>query len=204
MRAVRHFLYPDFPARELPRLLGLTLLGAVLAGGYGVLHDQITYTISPEYFTRLKFDQFAYANPGGGSPRLFAGIIGFLATWWVGAMTAWILSRVSLFHEKRIAPLHEMAPAFGLVFLTSLLTAIGGWFWGQWRRGTGYDGNWLDLMGSLRVADAPAFMTVAYIHNASYLGGVTGSVIAILYLARARARRMGFSSATKKADGEGR
>lgn len=169
--------------------MGLTLLGALAGGLYGVVHDQITYFLSPEYFTRLKFDQFEYADPGGHSPRLFAGIIGFLASWWVGALTAWILSRVSLFHEKKIAPFPEMIRAFSLVFLTSLLTALGGWFWGAWRRGTGYGERWIDFMASLGVEDETAFMTVAYIHNASYLGGIAGSMIAIIYLVRSRRKR---------------
>jgi len=34
-------------------MAGLALLGAVLAGAYGVAHDQITYTISPEYSSYL-------------------------------------------------------------------------------------------------------------------------------------------------------
>jgi len=188
--SLRRFLYPDFPIRDLPRMAGLALLGSLLAGIYGVLHDQITYTISPEYFTRLKFDQFDYARPGEDAPRLFAGRIGFLATWWVGGMTAWILCRVSLFNEKRIAPFREMAPAFGIVFLVSFLTALGGWGWGLWRRGTGYGESWLDLTRSLGVVDTPAFMSVAYIHNSSYLGGVIGSILSIVFLARARRRRM--------------
>ena len=191
MIAIRRFLYPDFPLAELPRMAGLAVIGAGLAGVYGVVHDQLTYTISPEYFTRLKFDQFAYARPADDSPRIFAGTIGFLATWWVGAMTAWILWRVSLFREKRIAPLREMAPAFGIVFLVSFVIALGGYAWGRWRRGTGYDESWLDFTASLGVLDTPAFMTVAYIHNASYLGGVAGTVLSIVYLARARKRRQG-------------
>jgi len=187
---IRRLLYPDFPMRELPGMLGLTLLGAIAGGLYGIFHDQVTFSISPEYFTRLKFDQFRYADPGTGPERLFAGIIGFLASWWVGALTAWILSRVSLFHERRIAPFPEMIRAFSLVFLTSMLTAVGGWIWGLWRQGTGYDESWIDFMSSLGVEDETAFMTVAYIHNASYLGGVSGSVIALIYLARVRGKRI--------------
>lgn len=186
---IRRLLFPAFPIRELPRMLELTFAGALLGGVYGVIHDQITYTISPEYFTCLKFDQFAYANPGIGSPRVFAGIVGFLASWWVGGLTAWVLSRVSLFHEKCIAPLNEMAAGFAIVFLTSMLAAGGGWLWGLWRSRTGYDSGWIDLMASLGVADKVAFMKVCYIHNASYIGGICGTILAILFLARARRRR---------------
>ena len=39
-------------------MLGVAAVGSVLAGVYGIFHDQVTYAISPEYFTKLKFDQF--------------------------------------------------------------------------------------------------------------------------------------------------
>ena len=45
-------------------MLGYAVVGALIAGVYGVFHDQITYSISPEYFTRLKFLQFHYADFG--------------------------------------------------------------------------------------------------------------------------------------------
>ncbi len=37
----------------------LILLVAPLLGGiYGILHDQLTYTLSEEYYTKFKFIQF--------------------------------------------------------------------------------------------------------------------------------------------------
>ena len=66
--------------RNVRRILPYLLFGALLGGLYGMLHDQISYTISREYFTDFKFHQFRYADfhlP----ERLYVGIIGFLATW---------------------------------------------------------------------------------------------------------------------------
>lgn len=154
-------LIPVMPWRDLPRIIGYTILGALLGGLYGVVHDQVTYTIGPEYFTRLKFDQFAYANPGWGGPRVFAGIIGFLATWWVGALVAWVIARVSIWREGRLPPAKEMAKSFGAVFLVSMASAFGGWCWGQWRKTTGYDEGWHGLMEPLGVTRPEEFMTVA-------------------------------------------
>ena len=73
-------LYPNLRWRWLPAMLGYALLGSLVAGVYGIIHDQVTYSISTEYFTRLKFSQFHYAN-FGFRPRVFVGEIGFLATW---------------------------------------------------------------------------------------------------------------------------
>lgn len=184
-----NLLYPKISGRQLFRMLGMTLVGSVVAGIYGIVHDQITYTISPEYFTKLKFDQFDYAAPANGSERVFAGTIGFLATWWVGGMVAWVFARVGIMREKQVPPWREAAIGFLLVFSISALTATGGWIWGVWRKETGYSEGWVDWMNYLRVDEPTEFMTVAYIHNASYLGGVLGTIVGVVYLAICRRKR---------------
>jgi hypothetical protein len=82
-----NLLYPKFPANRLPFMVRIALLGGVVAGSNGAVHDQVSYAISPEYFTKLKFKQFSWAD-FGWPPRLFAGEVGFLATWWVGCSPA--------------------------------------------------------------------------------------------------------------------
>ena len=72
------YLVPQIALGDLPSMCGVALIGAVIAGVYGVLHDQITYAISPEYFTHMKFKQFHYADVGLGD-RVFVATIGFLA-----------------------------------------------------------------------------------------------------------------------------
>ncbi len=90
-----NLLYPVIRRASLPTMLGYSVLGALLAGVYGIVHDQITYSISPEYFTRLKFQQFHWAD-FGFPRRVFVGEIGFLATWWVGFIAAWFLARITV------------------------------------------------------------------------------------------------------------
>ena len=182
-------IYPKIPARSWGQMLLVTLAGALVGGAYGVLHDQVTYSISEEYFTRFKFNQFAYAEPPIDSPRWFAGNIGFLATWWVGALVAWVLARISVSKEGALPPIREFAIAFGIVFLVSICAAVVGFGWGEWRRTTGYAEGWLSWMGGLGVENIESFMTVGYIHNSSYIGGVVGMVFGILYLSFKRRRR---------------
>jgi hypothetical protein len=43
----------------LPLLLAA---GRIISGVYGALHDQISYTVSPDYFHHLKFCQFNIAD----------------------------------------------------------------------------------------------------------------------------------------------
>ena len=59
-----NILYPKIRLAQLPTMLGYAALGGLLAGLYGVVHDQVTYSISQEYFTRFKFLQFHYADFG--------------------------------------------------------------------------------------------------------------------------------------------
>ena len=71
-----NILYPKIGLALLPAMLRYAVVGAILAGVYGALHDEVTYSISSEYFTRLKFSQFHYANCGLPE-RLFVAEIGF-------------------------------------------------------------------------------------------------------------------------------
>lgn len=91
--------YPKITLHGLLVTLGYALMGALIAGLYGTVHDQITYSISLEYFTRLKFAQFHYAE-FGLPPRVFVAAIGFLATWWVGFIAGWFIAIAYLRHLR--------------------------------------------------------------------------------------------------------
>ena len=176
------FLVPHVPKRALGGTLLLSIAGGLTAGVYGIVHDQITYTISEEYFTRFKFDQFDYARPGSGEPRVFAGRVGFLASWWVGIVVGWVLSRLAYRPGDAKAWVKRSLLAFLIVYLMSACSAAAGWGWGLWRRQTGYSEGWLVWMAELGVENRADFMTVGYIHNASYIGGVVGTILAIVWM----------------------
>src|SRR5438132_7621148 len=106
--------YPKMPVRRFRIMVQIAVLGALVAGMYGALHDQISYTISPEYFTEMKFRQFAYAN-FGWPPRMFASEVGFLGTWWVGLIAGWILARVGLAELTETGTRNYLIRAFAIV-----------------------------------------------------------------------------------------
>ncbi len=176
-------LYPKIPLRLLPRMLGYAVLGAVLAGLYGAIHDQITYALSPEYFTCLKFDQFHWADVGL-PPKMFVAEIGFLATWWVGFFAAWFLARVAVPALPADAACRCMLRGFLIVFALAVSGGLAGYALGlarQW--GSGF-AAWEATGANLGVADIPSFVRVAYIHNGGYLGGLVGLIVAIVYVRR--------------------
>ena len=111
-------------------MLGYAVLGAFVAGFYGVLHDQITYSISPEYFTRMKFLQFHYAD-FGLPPRVFVAEIGFLATWWVGLIAGWFLARVAVPAFPGRSARAPILQGFAIMFASALSAALVGFLLGS-------------------------------------------------------------------------
>ncbi len=199
---MRALLFPKIRADWFLAMLGYCLMGALLAGLYGVFHDQITYSISPEYFTRLKFAQFHYAD-FGLPPRIFVGEIGFLASWWVGFIAAWFLARIAVpAFPPRLAFRYILRGSL-IIFSTALVASIIGYVYGLWRSSGSDFSAWQRFTSTYGVLDLPSFVRVAYIHNASYLGGLIGLVVAIAYLRRLRRKRDGAVSAGQGETDEG-
>lgn len=163
-------------------------LGALVSGGYGILHDQLTYTISPEYFTRFKFDQFR-AMDFGFPERVFVGIIGFLATWWVGFFAGWFLARIAVPVWPARRAWLEVGRGFLLMTGIALLSGMVGYGLGFLPYGK--SDPWLEIYASRGVNDIQAFVQVGYIHNAGYLGGFFGLVAAVLWVVPKRRHTVG-------------
>ena len=174
-----NLLYPKIPLALLPTFFRYAVVGAFLAGLYGIVHDQVTYSISPEYFTRLKFAQFHYADFGLPA-RVFVAEIGFLATWWVGLVVGWFIARISVPASSRQEAASCCARGFLIVIAFGFGAGIIGYVLGL-LHGSDYS-SWESMASNLGVVDLPSFVRVAYIHNAGYLGGLVGLVSAIIYL----------------------
>jgi hypothetical protein len=176
-----NILFPKFQAKRLPAMIRLAMTGALIAGLYGAVHDQISYTISPEYFTKLKFRQFAYAH-FGWPPRVFAAEVGFLATWWVGLIAGWFVARAGLVNLPTSAQRHSVVKAFLIVLsvtpVTGLIGALIGTAVASWTDLSG----WSEFQHALDLEDLGAFVIVAYLHVGSYSGGVIGLVLAVVYV----------------------
>jgi hypothetical protein len=180
-----NLLYPKFRLNLLPAMLGYAALGGLLAGFYGILHDQITYSISPEYFTRLKFAQFHYADFGLPS-RIFVLEIGFLATWWVGFIGGWFLARMAVPAFPPAQARQHCFCGFGVVLGCAFAGSMAGFGLGLLPGPAADFSAWQGFVTTHGVVDLKGFVRVAYIHNASYSGGLIGLIIALLHIRRMR------------------
>jgi hypothetical protein len=155
-------------------------ISIVLAGFYGILHDQITYTISPEYFTKFKYIQFGFESAWFGGDRQTVAVIGFLATWWMGIIIGLGLGLTALVFKDHKAMAKAIRKSIVLVVCSAVVAGVLGFFYGRFvLTKTGVD--WW-LPGNL--VDRNAFITVGSIHNFSYLGGLLGLIAGIYYLVR--------------------
>jgi hypothetical protein len=168
----------------------IVLIGIIIAGVYGILHDQLTYTISEEYYTKFKFYQFGLCHTGTEAilphPRLSVAVVGFLATWWMGVPVSIILGLVGLIHKDaktmfRIT-LHAFALTIFIAFLTGLVGLIYGWFYLSKQPITSFE-EWF-IPNNLK--DFRKFISVGSMHNFSYLGGLTGLIAGVIYSIRHR------------------
>lgn len=142
-------------------------MGALVFGSSSIFHDQITYSISAEYFTKLKFHQFHYAN-FGFSVRVFVAEVGFLDTWWVGVFSGWFLARIAVPAMPFCIALKKCLIGFGMIFGFAILAAAIGYYLGNIHA---HDySNWAELGFDHSITDLPPSVRVAYIHSSSYIG----------------------------------
>ena len=178
------YLLPKLRKAFILPIIWYALAGAAIAAIYGIIHDQITYSISPEYFTKMKFQQFRYAD-FGFPERFFVAEVGALATWWVGLFAGWFMARVAVPGFAEPLRFRYMVRGIVIMFTVAFLGSTTGCVLGALRRNDPRLGSWRDYQQALGIEDMKSFIQVAYIHNASYIGGLIGLVVALVYISRA-------------------
>jgi hypothetical protein len=153
--------------KKLLVLILIVIVAPLLAALYGALHDQLTYTISPEYYTKFKFFQFELTENKEEAilpnPRLAVAVVGVMAT------------------------LQAFALTIVVAFLTGLIGLCYGYY--DFANGPGYFMTAWRLPENL--IDVKNFVAVGSMHNFSYIGGATGLLAAIYFSVRRRLRGEG-------------
>ncbi len=159
----------------------LFLPAAVLtAGVFGALHDQISYTVSPEYFTKFKFLQFHLLDPDVPE-RIRVATVGFLATWWMGIPLGLLCGAAGFVQRTPTLMLQALLWSLPVVAGFTLTVAFIGLAYGWNQTNTvdleNYQGWWIPP----GVKDLRAFLCAGYMHNAAYIGGALSVPVAWLF-----------------------
>lgn len=166
----------------------LLVAACLVAGLYGSLHNQISYTVSPDYFHEYKFDQFRIPSELHG--RLGAALVGWYASWWMGFLIGVPVLIVGLILPDWKVYLSRCLIAFAIVAFTALLVGLGALAYASFAFGD-TPPDWIRYPHG--VTDRAAFARAGFMHDFSYLGGFLGIFTASLYLIVARVRRRGHS-----------
>lgn len=159
----------------------LLALSVLAAGLFGILHNQISYSVGPDYFHAFKFAQFRI--PTEIPPRIGAALVGWTASWWMGlvlGVPTFLLGMLLVKSPRNLWRAGIRALVWG-VAVTALLSGAG-------------------LVFSLIVVDTETaakiplpdsvgdpvgFLRAGVMHDASYLGGILALFVAIWVIFRA-------------------
>jgi hypothetical protein len=161
----------------------LLVAGCLVSGLYGALHNQISYTVSPDYFHAFKFHQFGI--PEGLRGRFGASIVGWQASWWMGLLIGVPVLLVGLILPGWKAYLSRCLIAFAVVVGTALAVGLAALVYANC---TITEASLPRYWYPEGVSDYAAFARAGTMHNFSYLGGFIGIITGSLYLIGVRAR----------------
>lgn len=160
----------------------LVLLAVAVAAVFGAVHDQISYTVSPEYYTRFKFVRFGLTDPLLPE-RMRASLVGIIGSWWMGLPVGLIVAPAAFYRSKGRPILKTALQLYGVAAAFTLLTGLGG-LWYGW-----YNTRSIDLAQYQgwfipdNLTDLRRFLCVGYMHNATYTGGAYSVVVVWMYRA---------------------
>jgi hypothetical protein len=151
-------------------LLVYIALAMLVAGVFGAVHDQISYTVSHEYFTKFKFIQFHLLDDNIPE-RLRAAKVGFLASWWMGIPLGVLTGLAGFIHPSESQRRRALLLSLPLIAGFTLVFAIAGLAYGFSQTATldlrGYSGWYIPP----NLEHPRDFICAGYMHNAAYLGG---------------------------------
>ena len=167
------------------KIVGLSVLGAVV---YGMLHDQVTVQICPEYFTVGHRPVF-----GEQSPVMLAMLWGLRASFWAGLIlgTGLALSATVGATAQYTAVL-LLRPVLLLLLSMACCALIAGMagFYLANVHAVGLDHYW---SSRIAIDKQPRYLACGFAHNASYLVGFFGGSILIrrTWMSRHKQRSIG-------------
>jgi len=147
----------------------LLVAACLTAGLYGAVHNQISYTVSPDYFHAFKFHQFGIPKDLQG--RIGAAIVGWHASWWMGLFIGVPVLLFGMILPGWKLYLNRCLVAFVVVTGTTLLVGLAALAVACL---TISEASLPEYWYPAGVADKVAFARAGTMHNFSYLGGLVG------------------------------
>jgi hypothetical protein len=115
--------------------------------------------------------------------------VGFLASWWVGLIAAWLLARLGLGDDPPAGRRRRVVIAFSMVGLAALVCGACAALYASLATWSDGYGAWEPYRQALGLANMRRFVIVAWLHNGSYAGALLGFLAAATYNWRRKSAR---------------
>ncbi len=169
---------------KVKKLLLLWLIVAIsslMAGVYGIINDQISFSISPEYYYQYKFLQFGFAEDKQLvlplKPRLLVAVVGFLSTWWLGLGIGLVFALAGLVYPTPYLMFKKSMDRLIFTAIVTLVFGVAGLVYGR-LFASSLPPHWGIQKN---IIDVSSFTTVGYMHNFSYVGAFIGMALGLLH-----------------------
>lgn len=155
----------------------LVVMAIVIAAIYGAAHDQISYSVSSEYFTQFKYRQFGLEDTEWPN-RMKAACIGVLASWWMGAPIGLVVGGFGWIHRTIRLMWVRSLWAFAWVAVSALAIGLGGLCYG-WFVASQDPVDYPQWFIPEDLRQPGRYLAVGHMHNASYMGGALGILLGV-------------------------
>ncbi len=159
----------------------LVFASALIAALYGAIHNQLSYTVSPDYFHAFKFDQFGI--PDDLRNRWGAARVGMLASWWMGAIVGGPLILLALRVKGPLRFVRTVLTAAAAVAAVTLIIGLIALAVAFVLVEPDMVPPWVRNLG-LSPAKAVRFLRAGIMHDAAYAGALVGAVAGCVVVLR--------------------
>lgn len=166
--------------RKFTTYLAFVIAAILAAGAFGAIHDQISYSVSHEYFTRFKFLQFRLLDPAVPE-RVRVAQVGFLASWWMGIPLGLASGLLAFIHRDPMRMRKALAWSIPLIVGFTLAVALGGLAYGFRQTESIELSRYVGWFIPDGVEHLRRFLCAGYMHNAAYIGGALSIPVAWLF-----------------------
>ena len=175
-----------FDVRKILTIFLVAAMASVIAGLYGVINDQITFSISSEYYTKYRFLQYNLVQVEGDSriiyPRILVVLVTFLSTWWFPLISGLIIIIFNLIQNTWKMLLKTSVLAMLISILITVFFAIIGFILGSLiisKLPKYYFADWCFIPDKLN--DYENYITAGTMDVFNSFGGFLGLIVAIFY-----------------------
>ncbi|QIG88658.1 hypothetical protein G6R40_02790 [Chryseobacterium sp. POL2] len=154
----------------------IILKALIIASIFGAIHNQLSYSVSNEFFEDFLFGNFGINEWNLNNKRFEASVVGILGSYWVGFILGVIYAVIFLFINTE----NNFKYIFKAILINILFALIGsiiGYFIGfiiPWENSE----IWMDIS----VQNPQKYVQANFMNSGSYYGGIVGLIFGIIYL----------------------